>query len=149
MQPPSQLSSDSHSDHHFDQVCRNERKDTCRQRLRKSVRALIGQPHGSEEITDRRAKNHTCKAQKKLISPFVYKKSADGRHEEIADDVASRGSEELSGTAGEACEHGEACQTQQNIDDYAQGSQLHSQDGYRKIDCQKAQGNRHRADRDL
>lgn len=70
--------------------------------------------------------------------------AADDSHEKITDDVSAGGAKQLSSSAAESAENRKAGQAQQYVNDYAEGSPLHTKNGYGKVDCKGSKGEGHR-----
>lgn len=134
-----------HCDDDLREISGDERNDACRKRLAECHAGKIRQPGGAEQVQHKRAEHHTEKMNRAVLE-MVDKISADQRQKDVSDEVAAGRSEKLSGTAAESGEDRKADQSEQEIEQAADGSPLHPEHVDREEDCQIGERDRNRAD---
>lgn len=135
-------------DHRDDDLCEisgNERDDACGECLAECHTGKIRQPGGAEQVQHKCAEYHTNKMNRAVLE-MIDKISADQRQKDVSDEVASGRPEKFSGAAAESGEDWKADQSEQEIEQAADGSPFHPEHVDREEDCQIGERDRNRAD---
>ena len=127
--------SDDHGDDHFYQISRYERDYAdCKGRF-ESVICDQAEPYGSEKVTYDGSDDHADKLDPWFTAVVDYQ-SGNDCHYDKSDDISACRTCQLGRTACESGEYRETDETEQKVDQIADGSFFPSEKIQGQIDCQ-------------
>ena len=127
--------SDDHGDDHFYQISRDEWDYAdCKGRF-ESVICDQAEPYGSEKVTYDGSDDHADKLNPWFTAVVDYQ-SGNDCHYDKSDDISACRTSQLGRTACESGEYRETDETEQKVDQIADGSFFPSEKIQGQIDCQ-------------